>query len=370
MKRIGLLRDIPPGKKSVFFIFFITLLFLAKGISKETASKKIQESEEIANIYAALKSQSGDVRMRAIEIIKANPSRFQISRLKPLLEDKDNNVKLHAATVLAMNQDKSGQEYLRTLASRKVVIPDAPTVVERVKYFSAQNLKIKGIMAIGETRDTASIQTLLDLTKSDDPRVVDAAWMALARMGNKKGADVFVSGLKSSDPSARAKSAEVLGDLRVAEAGYQLRGRLKDWNQDVKLSAIKSLGKLKDRESLPSLRDFLATAKEQSIREAAAKSIGLIGDKTSVEFLKKFVDDENGVVRLSVCESLAILGDFSGKDFIIANIKKATEKEIRYRALRVLVYFDLTKSDIVLLEELKKDPDEMMVLEASNVLLQ
>ena len=100
--------------------------------------------------------------------------------------------------------------------------------------------------------------------------------------------------------------------------------------------------------------------KEQSVRESAALALGRIGDESASEFLKKFINDENAVVRLSVCEALAMLGDYSGKDFVILTVKLAGEKEVRYRAIRSLALFNLSKDDIELLKKLKSDPDELL----------
>lgn len=369
MQRKDFLKIISRSKISVLFVMALVFCSEAHDLKHHKKTKTPATSPYVSNIYTALGSNVSDVKIRALEIIALYPSKFSATKVKPLLQDKDNDVKIKASIALSHLGDTSGLLHLRNLAKSKVTISDTPTVSERLRYFSAQNLRIKAILALGDARDIGFVNTLLELTKDADARVVDAAWISLAKLGNKKGVDVFISGLKSHEKMARAKSAEVLGDLEVVEAIPQIRERLNDWDKDTKVSAIKALGKLKDFQSVSKFKDLLLTAKEQSVREAAAIALGRVGDKSSIEFLKRFTQDEHGVVRFAVCEALSMLGDYSGKDFILFSAQKASEKEIRYRAIRTLANFPLESGDIKMLEEFTRDPDGLLAVEASAVLL-
>lgn len=325
-------------------------------------------AEYIEAIYSALKNNSSDVRLRALEIIRERPALFVSARVKPLLEDKDINVKIQTVRAMAALNDRAGVPYLRSLAFTSPKLSAAPTVSERVKIFTAQNNRIKAIVALGDIKDTISTERLEAATKDGDARVADAAWIALAAMGNKRGAEIFIDGLKNSEKAVRAKSSEVVGDIGAVDGLAALRERAGDWDKDVKLNAIRSLGVLRDVKSAPRLREIVVTDKDQSIRESAVRALGEIRDGASAAFLKNYISDENIVVRLAVCESLAKMNDYSGKEFVKALAERAVEKEARYRALRALSHFSLDTADENLLREIVSDDDPMTALEAVRVL--
>ncbi|MDI6757273.1 MAG: HEAT repeat domain-containing protein, partial [Endomicrobiia bacterium] len=97
-------------------------------------------------------------------------------------------------------------------------------------------------------------------------------------------------------------------------------------------------------------------------------ALGEIKDKDSAAFLKKYASDENIVVRLAVCESLAKLGDYSGKDFVKALAERGAQKEARARAAKAFSYFQLDAQDENILRELAFDEDPVTALEAVRVL--
>ena len=323
-------------------------------------------------IISALKNPSSDVRMRALEIIRERPARFPAEKVRALLnEDKDTDIKIQAAVTLAAMNDRTGANYLRSIAFNKPKLSSSPTVAERVKYFSAQNTRIKAIVNLGRIKDYASLNLLEGETKDEDGRVADAAWIALAYLGNKKGVDIFVDGLKNSDRSVRARAAEIVGDIGAADGIPLLRERLSDWDKDVRIAAIRSIGKLKDIQSAPKLREIIFSDKEQLSREAAARALGDIGDASpeTISFLKRYLYDENVAVRLAVCHSLARLGDYSGKDFVKALAERGAEKEARYSAVKALEDFPLgSDEDKNFLSNLVYDEDPLTSLEALKIL--
>ncbi|MDI6757274.1 MAG: HEAT repeat domain-containing protein, partial [Endomicrobiia bacterium] len=294
MKKRDSLRDILV-KTSVLAVAVALVFFIARSFAVETVSSRkplatpmvaakgspssasssaspaaAQKSNEyIEAIYSALKNPSSDMRIRALEIIRERPSVFSASRVKASLDDKDVNVKIQAVRALVSLNDRAGVSHLKTLAFTVSKLSSSPTISERVKYFTAQNNRIKAIAALGDIKDTSSIKQLEDATKDGDARVADAAWMALAKMGNKKGADIFIAGLKSSEKAVRAKSAEAVAELGALEALSALRERMADWDKDVKISAVRSLGILRDAQSAPNIREMILNEKDQSLREAA-----------------------------------------------------------------------------------------------------
>ena len=118
--------------------------------------------------------------------------------------------------------------------------------------------------------------------------------------------------------NGRQGRAQVFEDVkRMGKAGrQQLRAVMKDKTRDreARASAIVFLGRLKATEARKDLEDILDQDDEDSSREASALALGQLGDKASIPKLKKAMNDKYVNVRMRAVESLAKMGDMSGRD--------------------------------------------------------
>jgi glycerophosphoryl diester phosphodiesterase/HEAT repeat protein len=157
----------------------------------------------------ALKANSGESKSRAEAILELSRySGFPLqSKFAQWLLDPDGHVSRAAALALVMAR------------------PRTPVEVFAAALHSPQtDARANAAWALGELQAPAS--TLLPLLQDKDPRVLQAALMALARMPGEVGADSLVSLLAHSDSGVRGAAAPALArhqpDLAVIAVPKQL----------------------------------------------------------------------------------------------------------------------------------------------------
>jgi HEAT repeat protein/cyclophilin family peptidyl-prolyl cis-trans isomerase len=169
-------------------------------------------------------------------------------------------VRIQAVRGLALLGDARGGAALRRLIT-------SPQV--------NQNLQLEAIVALGQLRQPASIDLLIDLVSAQWPSARAAALQALARTDT----DTFVSAISGLDPDAhwsvRAALATALGGLEKERAEAPLMNLLRDGDQRVVPSAIDALAKVGATAAIPEIVARLK-AEDQVVRAAAARALGTL----------------------------------------------------------------------------------------------
>lgn len=169
-------------------------------------------------------------------------------------------VRIQAVRGLALLGDARGGDVLRRLIT-------SPQV--------NQNLQLEAIVALGQLRQPAAVDLLIDLVSAQWPSVRAAALQALA----KTDADTFVSAISGLDPDAhwsvRAALATALGGLEKERAEVPLTNLLRDGDQRVIPSAIDALAKVGATSAIPEILARLK-ADDQVVRAAAARAVATL----------------------------------------------------------------------------------------------
>lgn len=110
--------------------------------------------------------------------------------------------------------------------------------------------------------------------------------------------------LNDQDKDVRSKAAWVLGEIANTDAVQPLFDLfMVDINNDVKVSAVKALGKI----GTSKVVDLLHVAthdKDWFIKQNAAEILGIISNVSSIEPLEKLLEDDNPFVQRSAQEAL------------------------------------------------------------------
>ncbi len=125
-------------------------------------------------------------------------------------------------------------------------------------------------------------------------------------------ADAVLRDLASGDPHARARAADLLGDLDpaedpelVARARAALRPLLREESADLRYTAALSLGELRDGEAVDALVEQMEGDGNPLARQAAVIALGMIGDARAVAPLVKALRGGGPEVRFQAATSLA-----------------------------------------------------------------
>ncbi|MEW6686356.1 MAG: HEAT repeat domain-containing protein [Candidatus Edwardsbacteria bacterium] len=112
----------------------------------------------------------------------------------------------------------------------------------------------------------------------------------------------------------------------------------KNQSEEMRVSCIVLLGRLKAAEAKVELEEYLLKDGNKFCREASAIALGNLGDETAIPKLKEALKDKSGNVRMRAVWALAKLGDKSGKELALETIKgkDVTAKLLAVEALEAI----------------------------------
>jgi HEAT repeat protein len=134
------------------------------------------------------------------------------------------------------------------------------------------------------------------------------------------------------DPIIRAATARVIGRLRATAAGDRLRAGLEDSNGTVRLYAIEALGLLREKRALPGLVDVVERGKNAVYVDAALLALARIASTDDLALFRQRVASKDAVGRRAAIEGLGRLQDRDSLPSIEQAMKIDRSPEVRLAA--------------------------------------
>ncbi len=135
------------------------------------------------------------------------------------------------------------------------------------------------ITALGQIGPPAT-QTLLGLTHDKDPRLAEAALMALGQYDDPGALPALLTLTAESSTAMRALAAKALSRRASPETVARLIAMLDDKDEKCRIAACASLGRLRERTAIRPLVNLILRAvtelKNNTIREAAGDALEAI----------------------------------------------------------------------------------------------
>lgn len=160
---------------------------------------------------------------------------------------------------------------------------------------------------IAETSDPRRLDVLADALGQVDHGAAHDITRALSRAGDLRVAPMLIEHLRHRRPG-RFAAAEVLGNLRVAEATGPLIDVLRESDGYQSLPVVEALGKLEALEAAPAIVPLLDDSSSY-VRESALLALNRIGGPLATPAALKAADDVHPVVRARAYRVLAKHGD-------------------------------------------------------------
>ena len=138
-------------------------------------------------------------------------------------------------------------------------------------------------------------------------RTVALSRLSTSKPDNARKADVtaqLLAVLKDEDPLARQLAAKALGNWGTADAVKPLIAALGDKQFGPRMTAIESLGALRDSRGIDALANMVIQRKDQFLAGNALKSGGVAAEDATLKLLK----DTNAEVRREACQILKAVG--------------------------------------------------------------
>jgi len=160
---------------------------------------------------------------------------------------------------------------------------------------------------IAETSDPGRLGVLADALGEVHHDAAHDITRTLSRAGDPRVAPALIEHLRHRRPG-RFAAAEVLGNLRIAEATGPLIDVLRESDGPQSLPVVVALGKLEALEAAPAIVPLL-DHNSYSVREGALLALNRIGGPLATPAALKAADDVHPVVRARALQVLAKHGD-------------------------------------------------------------
>lgn len=246
----------------------------------------------------ALNDDDMEIRAAAVSSLGALGNKVVIPELLASLSDEEMWVRLAAASAIGDINDKE-------------VIP------ELIRMLNHDDARVRESvsLALGAADYQGEIPGLSEAVKKKeiDPRIADYLLSDVNNVSEKDIQDYERKLKDRSDIYARIVAVLALGKIGKVnnEVVIKLRNSLSDNEPIVRALAVVVLGKLKDKESLETIRG-LAGDDDPVVRGVVALFLGKVGDRKLLPDLEKLTRDEQSSVRASAALGIGMVGDASG----------------------------------------------------------
>lgn len=207
------------------------------------------------------------------------------------------------ASALAATEDRFARSvYLDALIHMGVAgLPVVEEMMDDPRWFVVRN----GVAVLGEVGGERAVELLTGALARPEPKVRRDALLALAKRGGSDAGQLAYGMLDDPAAMVRAAAATAVGELGVERAVRPLVQMLgHDDDPDVILSALHSLGRLKDPGAVQAIErhavgSFLRRP-PPDVRIAAYRALLHIGTPRARRLLNQAVDDHDRSVRAEV----------------------------------------------------------------------
>ena len=174
------------------------------------------------------------------------------------------------------------------------------------------------------------------------------------------------------EPAVRAKTAELLGNLRDAQAiPYLLNLLQKDSYALVRGRAAEALGHFKTETTDAIAQELLKALRDDKsfyVRQFASQSLVNLKDPKTLPSLLKDINHPDAFVRARVVEALGQMGDALAVSPLLERLQNDTQATVRWRAAESLGMLKNTQAINNLLEVLQREIDPVVRGRAAEAL--
>ena len=219
-------------------------------------------------------------------------------------------------------------ELLGRVGSAKAV----PPLLETVQATQTEDADVREIAlrALARIADPAAVGPLVTALANAEPWLAPRIADILARHGDAVVDPLLALLDQSSDHTARAWAANVLGEVGARRAVPALIRSLDDPDDEVRGKSATALGRLGDRRSLQPLLGHLLTDPAPFVRVRIASTLSQFGEPEVIDHLVRSLGDSAWWVRMRGVEALEQIGPLAEGPLLVA--LGDPNPEIRQRA--------------------------------------
>lgn len=227
-----------------------------------------------------LRDQDEEVRSTAIEELWENEEAALIAPLINLLE-RDSSEKVQAAAAAALGKFVMLAEHGKLRSCHVLTVQEALLAVLDDKHRS-EEVRRRALEAAAPLSLPRMRTAILEAYQGRNPRLKISAIYAMGKNCDPSWLQILLSELTSNDAEVRYEAAGACGELEEEEAASYLIKLDNDADIDVRIAAIKALGKVGGAEAkeyleqcLENSSDAISQAAEQALLALQASEVEL-----------------------------------------------------------------------------------------------
>lgn len=265
------------------------------------------DTQAIPVLIQALRDEDIDVSIDAAEALGriGNPSAIP-ALLESLRHDPNGEVK--TAVVEALGRI-SGEEVIAPLLEIAKSCPEDMAWDETEDWNDWWDMQLKAVEALGRLRINKAVPVLAAILEDEEGQDIESEVLkALALIGGE-GELVLIKRLCEGMPRVRRRAASALGLSQSTEARKALARAMTDKAGEVRVAAIRALGKLGASQYLDVMLRFLKDPDPEMRR--AVIEVTRDFSVTEVDKLAALLTDSSAVVRAAALRALRDIEHFS-----------------------------------------------------------
>jgi HEAT repeat protein len=269
------------------------------------------DTQAIPTLIECLRDTDIDVSIDAAEALgrMGNPTAIP-TLLDSLMYDPNGDVKTAIVEALAQI---GGQDVIAPLLEIAKACPDEMVWDETDDWDTWWDMQLKAVEALGHQRSTEAIPVLTVLLANEEGQDIESEILkALALIGGE-GVNVLSQRLDEGLPRQRRRAATALGLSQSAEARKALARAMTDKDRDVRVAAIRALGKLGASQYMDIMLRFLkdpdAEVRHAMIEVTMDFSVTQNNAGVMLENLAPLLTDSNDEVRVATLTAMHNIKD-------------------------------------------------------------
>jgi len=265
----------------------------------------LREKQAIPSLIQCLQDEDIDVSMEAAEALgRIGDAEAVPALLESLTHDPDGEVK--TAVVEALGQIEV-QEVIAPLLEVAKDCPDNMNWDESNQWNAWWDIQLKAVKALGQKRVTEAVPVLSTiLTDEENQDIESEVLTALALIGGE-GETLLIQRLTKRTPRERRRAAAAIGTVHSKKARKALAEAMNDKSGEVRVAAIRALGKQNAVPYIDIMLRFLKDS-EPEMRCAVIDVITALSANNAEIMLEKLaplLTDHSPIVRAAILKALS-----------------------------------------------------------------
>ena len=271
--------------------------------------------EALEPVVGMLKEEDVQIKSQAMDALIAIGDRRAIHSIMELIKDDDLMVRQKATECVIELGDSS-------------IVPD----VVRLMTEEDVNIRRCAVEVLNNLKDPQTGKVLMEAIKDSDWWVRQIAIDALVEMKGDKIIHGFIHMINDSDENIRRCAVEFFTQVSEQDAFDPLIECLKDEDWWVREKAVIALGRLKDKRAIGPLMGMIG---DTEVMGAVPGALAEVGGSEVHDNLRKLLNQENKQVRLEAIKALGKLKAADAVSDL-RNCLKDPEEDVRNQAAEIL----------------------------------